>query len=65
MSAASDIFDVARLGRSRGELAGWVPWRGTLLAMRARAEAVQFTADGERARSALARAAKPSPPAYE
>jgi endonuclease/exonuclease/phosphatase family metal-dependent hydrolase len=66
LSAASELFDAARIeAESRARLAGWIPWRGTLLAMRARADAARFTADGERARSALARAAKPSAPAYE
>ncbi|MEK7233848.1 MAG: endonuclease/exonuclease/phosphatase family protein [Elusimicrobiota bacterium] len=66
LSAAAEIFDAARAGaESRARLAGWIPWRGTLLAMRAHAEAARFTADGERVRSALARTAKPSASVYE
>jgi hypothetical protein len=66
LSAAADIFDAARAqADSRAKISGWIPWRGAILATRARHEAAQFTADGERARSALARDAKPAPPAYE
>lgn len=66
LAAAAERLDAARSdAESRAALAGWVPWRGTLLALRARADAARFAADGERARTALARAAKPSAPAYE
>ncbi|MEQ1919445.1 MAG: endonuclease/exonuclease/phosphatase family protein [Elusimicrobiota bacterium] len=66
LSSAAEHFDAARLeAESRAQFAGWIPWRGTILASGARAEAARFSADGERARTALARAAKPAAPAYE
>ncbi|MDD5303794.1 MAG: endonuclease/exonuclease/phosphatase family protein [Elusimicrobia bacterium] len=66
LGAAAERLDAARAeAESRARFAGWIPWRGTILALRVRAEALGFTADGERARSALARAAKAAPPAYE
>lgn len=54
LRAAAGLLDAARAAaESRTKRAGWIPWRGTFLALRARAEAAQFAADGERARSAL------------
>jgi hypothetical protein len=66
LGEAAALLDAARAdAESRAKLAGWIPWRGALLAVRAREEAARFSADAERARSALARAAKPAAPAYE
>lgn len=66
LTAAENLLLSARgEAESRASFAGWLPWRGTLLALRARADAARFAADAERARTALARAARPSPPAYE
>jgi hypothetical protein len=66
LTATAERLDAARSdAEARAALAGWVPWRGTLLALRARADAARFAADGERARTALARAVKPAAPAYE
>jgi endonuclease/exonuclease/phosphatase family metal-dependent hydrolase len=66
LAAAAERLDAARAdAEARAALAGWIPWRGTLLALRARADAARFAANGERARTALARTAKPSAPAYE
>lgn len=62
----AELLDAARAeAESRAKAAGWIPWRGVVLAVRARAEAARFAADGERTRSALARAAKPAVPVYE
>ena len=66
LAAAAERLDAARAAaEARARSAGWIPWRGTLLALRARADAARFAADGERARTGLARAARPSAPAYE
>jgi hypothetical protein len=66
LAAAAERFDAAQAqAESRARFAGWIPWRGASLAVRARAEAARFAADGERARTALARTAKPAAPAYE
>jgi hypothetical protein len=66
LTAAADRLDAARAAaEARARFAGWMPWRGALLAARARADAARFSADGERARTALARAAKPAAPAYD
>ena len=66
LAAAAESLDAARAeAEARARVAGWIPWRGTLLARRARADAARLAADGERARTALARTAKPSAPAYE
>ncbi len=63
---AAELLDSARVeAESRARTAGWMPWSGTARALRARADAARFAADAERARTALARAAKPSAPAYE
>lgn len=66
LAVAAERFDSARAeAEARARFAGWLPWRGALLASRARTEAARFAADGERARSALAHSAKPTAPAYE
>lgn len=66
LNAAAALLDGARAeAEAKARFAGWSPWRGTLLALRSRDEAARLAADGERARTALARAAKPAPPAYE
>lgn len=66
LSAAAASLDAARAeAESRGRFSGWIPWRGTFLARRARAEAAWLSADGERARTALAKAVKPRAPSYE
>lgn len=66
LAGAAERFDAARAeAEARVKLAGWIPWRGALLASGARAEAARFTADGERARSALARATKYAAPSYD
>jgi len=63
-SAENLLFSARAEAESRASFAGWLPWRGTVLALRARADAARFAADAERARTALARAAKPVP-AYD
>lgn len=56
LSAAAERFDAAHAGASaRALFAGWLPWRGAVLALWTRTEAARFAADGERARTALAR----------
>lgn len=66
LSQAAERLDAARAEtESRARYAGWLPWRGTALALRARADAARYAADAERARTALARAAKPSAPAFD
>lgn len=66
LAAAAERLEAARAAaETRALSAGWIPWVGAGFAARARADAARFAADGERARSALARAAKPAPPAYE
>lgn len=66
LTAAAERLDAARAeAEARALFAGWIPWRGALTAVRARADAARFSADGERARTALARAAKPAPPSYD
>lgn len=66
LTAAAALLDEARAeAEAKARFAGWIPWRGTVLALRARDEAARLAADGERARTALAKAAKPAPPAYE
>lgn len=66
LAAVAGRFDAAQAeAEARARFAGWIPWRGAALALRARAEAARFAADGERARTALARTAKPAAPAYE
>lgn len=63
---AAERLDAARAdAEHRARTAGWLPWTGTARSLRARADAARFAADAERARTALARAAKPSAPAYE
>lgn len=66
LAAAAERFDALRAeADARALFAGWVPWAGTFKALRARADSALFSADGERARTALARAVKPASPAYE
>ncbi len=66
LTAAAGLLDAARAeAESRAKRAGWILWRGAILARRARAEAARFAADGERARTALAKAATPTATAYE
>ena len=66
LSAVAELFDEARIeADSRSQSAGWIPWRGTALALQARAEAALFAAYGERSRTALAQAAKPVLPVYD
>ncbi len=66
LTAAAELFDAARVAvESRARFAGWIPWRGALLTDGYRVEVGRLAADGERARSALAHAAKPAYPLYE
>lgn len=66
LAAAAQRFDALRAeADARAQFAGWIPWAGTIKALRARAASAHFAADGERARTALARAAKPAAPAYD
>lgn len=66
LNAVADRLDAARAeAESRARFAGWIPWRGAVLTILARAEAARCAADGESARSALLRAAKPPVSAYE
>ncbi|UPT74319.1 MAG: endonuclease/exonuclease/phosphatase family protein [Elusimicrobiota bacterium] len=66
LAAAADYLDAARADAdARSRASGWLPWRGAWAARRARAEASRLAADAERARTALARAAKPAVPAWE
>ena len=56
LALTGELLDAARAAaESRAQGAGWIPWRGAILVARARAEAARCAADGERARSALAR----------
>lgn len=66
LAAAAERFDALRArADARARFAGWIPWAGTLNTLRANADSALFSADYERARTALARAAKPASPAYE
>ncbi len=66
LADAAERLDAARArADARAQYAGWIPFSGTIAALRARADSTLFAADGERARTALARAAKPAAPAYE
>lgn len=66
LAAAADRIDALRAeSDARARFAGWLPWTGTVRALRANADSARFSADYERARTALARSAKPSPPRYE
>lgn len=66
LTTASELFESARTeAEVRAQHPGWVPWRATVLAARARTEAALFAAYGELARTALARTTKPSSPVYE
>lgn len=66
LAAASDLFDAARAdAEARAARAGWIPWSGAVASRRVRAEVARFTADGERARTALALTATPAVPTYE
>lgn len=66
LAAAAERFDALRAeADARARFAGWLPWTGTFRSLRASADSALFSADYERARTALARSAKPAPPRYE
>lgn len=66
LAEAAAVLDEAHdAAQARAKRAGWIPWRGTLLARRERDEAERFAAAAERARSALARVAKPVRSVYD
>jgi endonuclease/exonuclease/phosphatase family metal-dependent hydrolase len=66
LGAAADLLDAARAeAEGRARRAGWLPWTGAVEAVRARDEARGYAAAAERARTSLARTAKPFIPAYE
>ena len=66
LTEIADLLDRAHAAaQERAKRAGWIPWRGTIDARHERDEAGRFAAAAERARSALARVAKPVRSVYD